>query len=289
MKINNVSFPHPVLGISDDISGAINVNSTIHYNRDKTLISVSWTLDCLSLNKLITNKQASFCVEIDCADTIFREIHTSFESTQEILINTSDIRNMVHLNFYIVASKDIPDYSIKEFNSDYLGYTFSIQKGDALAIGGKSSFPAEKSWEALKSVSSFMDIGSYPEETGPVLYNFDKQKIKILLSEEDFGNYGRVWKTDNLSAIFHSSLVLPALIRALIILLSNPETDQDKKWFQVLKIRVNNNEFKEKLKTKTIDLENIMEIAQAILDNPVHRTLEGINLFLQRENRNDDY
>ncbi len=289
MKINNVSFPHPVLNISDDISGTFDAIPSVVYGKDTTKIIINWKLDCKSLSELIAKKLAIFCLEVNCPDTLYRNIFTSYLDSQEISINTNELRNSVRLDFYIIANEDIDLYSMSEFNIDYRGYSFSVQKGDALAIvGKKANFPAEKSWEALKAVSSFMDIGSYPEKTGPVLYNFSGQKIKILLSEDDFLNYGKVMKTDYLPPVFQSALVLPALVKALVHVINTPDGDE-KKWFQVLKIRLESDEFKEKIKNKNIDLENLMEIAQALLDNPIHRTLLGIEQFTHREDKNDDY
>lgn len=290
MKINNISFPHPVLGISDDISGIIKTDSAVRYYHDKTTISVTWNLDCQSLQNFISNKEASYCVEVICAGTLFRKTFASFENTQELIINTCDLRNVVKLSFYIIATENMPNYSINEFNTDYSGYSFDIQKGDVLAIGGNSSFPAEKSWEALKSVSSFMVVVKGTEKTGPIKYNFDDQKIKIFLPKEDYDNYKLRYKTDNLSAIFHSSMVLPALMGALNIVFTRLDGNEDKKWVEVLKVRLNSDEFKNKLKIKSIESDNLLEIAQAILDNPLHRTLNGLNLFLkQQERREDDY
>lgn len=288
MKTNNISFPHPVLGISDDILGSVKVNSAIRYYRDKTQISVSWNLDCQSIQNLISNKKAIYCVEIICADTLFRNSYISFEPVQELLIDTDDLRNVVKLSFCIIAVENIINYSIEEFNTDYSGYLFEIQKGDVLAIGGKSSFPAEKSWEALKSVSSFMVIVKDSEKNGPVKYEYTDHKIKIWLPEEDYSNYNLRYKTDYLSAVFHSSIVLPALIGALDIVLNRYEGYEDRKWAEVLKTKLESSGFKEKFGNKSMETDNIPEIAQAILDNPVHRTLSGINLFLKQQERRDD-
>lgn len=273
MKIENLSFPHPVLGASDDVSGSYTPTLSVRLGRDEIGLAIIHELDQVSLESLIDQKGALFVTEIHCAQTLFRISYATRDEQQIIVIPASSLRDKVDIAFYIVANKDLSQYKIEGSNKDYDGFSFEISKGDILAYGGQSIFFAGKKWEAQKSVSSLMEVQPYELVRGPMKFLITGAKIIIKLSRSDYGQYQKVVKSDQFSPIFHSSIVLPALMFAISQMMQNEELYENYAWYQILDFR---RQSEEKIKKITWEPENIPEIAQVMLDNPVERTFWGI-------------
>jgi hypothetical protein len=289
MRTNNISFPNPVLGISDDVNGSISSDCSIKLDPIKTTLTVKWNLTCDSLQLLINQEKAAYCVEVICPGTIYRKCFQTHDSTQEISLDSALLRGRTVLNHFIAATENIPNYFLKEFNTDYEGYLFDVGKGDMLAWSGSESFTAEKSWEALKSVSSFMVVKKGPLDKGPMAYDLDDEKIIIYLSKEDFKKYENIGKTPKFSDVFLSVLVLPALTNALKFVLSEDQTCpySERSWFINLKIRINEESFKQKFNMQ-LTIDKSLEVAQAILDYPISKTISGLDYIITGPSRSQD-
>jgi hypothetical protein len=186
------------------------------------------------------------------------------------------------LDFYIVATADIVDYTLPEAHDDYRGYKFNLSKGDVIAGGSSASFIAEKSWLALKTVSSFMDIQKYDEKNGPMKIDLSLDKITVKMSENDYERYHGTWNKQHFGPIFHSAIVLPTLIYALSQMIEDEKGDNygDKKWYQVLDHRIKNDEA---LKNIVFEQGDIAQIAQILLGNPMDRTLSSLEKITEAE------
>lgn len=284
MRISDLSLPHPVLGISDDIKGEFVVTPEITLERDSIGIELEYSLSNPSVEELIDNNKAEFVTEISCQETLFRDAYRTTNNKQEINIDSELLRDEVDLTHWIVASSDIPYYGPSNANEDYLGATFNIEKGDVLAYGKSHTFLAEKSWLEFMSVSSFMVIRKDDgRDTGSARYDLDNDQIKIWLAKDDFEKYHKNRIDNNLSPIFHSAIVLPALIYALSYMISNPEVHSDRKWYLHLMLRRENDAT---LKNMSWDLNNVPAISQALLKDPLNRTFTGIESFIESFQKN---
>lgn len=271
MKLDNLSLPHPVLGISDDIAGTYVVeNPNIDLRNDPVIIKIKHSLSNKSLEHLIHDNKVAFCTEIHCKNAFFRQVYSSFNDQQEIRINANDIRDTVDLLYFLIAEVDIPDYSIEGTNSDYAKNTFYISKGDVIGYGGETSFIAEKKYQAYKAVSSFMDIvRDDTVDSGPIKVDMSGDKITVHMPKNEYLQYSTVRKDDKISTIFHSSIVFPVLVQAIAQL--NNRDYEESKWVQILKDRLASDD-----KLIGVDNSEVVKIAQILLDNPIKRTLDKI-------------
>ncbi len=274
MKIDHLSFPHPVLNLQDDIpSGNYKVTHSIQKSRDEIVINVIHDLVQDSIEKLITGREACFLTEIQCPQTLFRVAYISHDPEQAIIIPSTDLRDFVEISFFIVADQSIFPYEIKEANKDYAGFKMEVTKGDVLAYGGRDHFFAEKKWEAQKSVSNFMEIRPYSMLNGPIKFFLGEEKIIVHLPAGDYKFYRKLVGYDQFAPMFHSSIVLPALMYALTEMMSDSEQYENLSWYKVMDSRRNTDE---KISKLSWEPENVPEIAQAILSNPVERSLWGM-------------
>lgn len=280
MKIDHLSFPHPVLNMRDDVSvGSYKITHSVQKSRDTIVINVIHDLLQDTLEKLITGHEARFLTEVHCPQTLFRVAYTSHEPEQTIIIPATELRDFVEVSFFIIADQSIVPYKINGANLDYTGFNMEVAKGDVLAYGGREHFFAEKKWEAQKSVSNFMEIKPYSHIDGPMKFVLAGEKIIVNLPAGDFKTYRKLVGYDQFAPIFHSSIVLPALMFALGEMMSDGEQYENLSWYKVIDSRKNSDE---KIKKISWEPENIPEIAQIILSNPVERSLWGMRNIVDK-------
>lgn len=280
MKFNDISFPHPVLGIGDAINSNIDLGSPrINSSRDVYYIALKLNQDNYDLKQLLATKKAEFLCEATCSNTLFRKSITSNSNRIEFTIPKKDIKGRVEFLCLLVVKDFINDYSNSEAHPDYNGYSFDLEEGDVVAYFGEFSFNADVKYEKLKAVSSFMEI---VENSDLIYTNIDikKSKIQVELPSEAYN----LFRSDSISQepkfapIFHSSIVLNALLMALY----NFEEHKNYLWSKVIEYRLDNeHQFKN---LSIAEKENIPEIAQRLLGNPFNRLLEGLNVIVESEN-----
>lgn len=280
MKFNEISFPHPVLGIGDAINSNIKLEETeIKSSVDVYEISLKFKQNNEDIEQLVNSGKAEYLCEATCSNTLFRTSVTSDTNKIEFSIPKKAIKGRVEFLGVLVAKENIDNYSNSQSHSDYNGYSFDLEKGDVLAYFGEFSFNADIKYEKLKAVSSFMEIVENSELTYTNI-DLKRPKIRIELPAEAHKLYQRdsISQEPKLSPVFHSSIVLNALLTALY----NFEEHKSYLWAQVIDYRLKNDR---QLKNISVEeKENIPEIAQRLLGNPFNRLLEGLNEIVETAN-----
>lgn len=294
MNITSLSLPHPVLGIGDDIKGKYDPGCDKEIFIDRIILRIKHELDNESLSKMIKNGEAVFGVEINCPQTIYREMFLSEKNLQEIIIDSDCLRDKVTINFFILASDKTDIYKPSSVNSEYGRKSFDISEGEVLGYGGSTFFYADKRWRESESVSSFMTIIKSDKKEGPIEYNLMSDRINICLPEKDYYDYkkpGNDFK--QLYNVYHGALVYPALLYALIKIFNDNEDDSILKtysWYDLLSDRLDNDSrFKGMDKT----IENAPLVAQTLLSakkegTPITRTIKCINDVIESINENNE-
>ncbi len=267
MLYNNRLYPHPVLGIGDDVTGSIEVELRVSSSGKEIEIIPLFKIVNDALQNLIEKKQAMFVSHLYCRGTMYRDVFKSEKNIDdEIKIVSHKLNGEVEIDFFICANEKISSYNSKEFNTDYKGYSFSVDKGDILAYAGKGKFFANKSPEELKSISALMNIDTTGERDHPMKLDYSGDKITILLCQNEYEGYQIV--KGNLIAvnILLSCVVLPALVEAFHFITS-PEASEfaDKRWYKFL------NEHKQNSKYSTP-----IEMGQGVLQLPNNRSFETV-------------
>lgn len=272
MKYNNRIFPHPVLGIEDDIDGNFEVRLRVSSDHKKISVTPSFILSNESLEELVKKKEAAFVTQIYCRGTLFRKTYKTTESMPSpILIDSTKLNDKVEVDFFICADNSIENYKNDSASKDYQGYTFTIERGDILALGGSGNFYANKSPEELKSVSAFMNIDTSGDKNKPMYNHYDGNKITIMLSQDDYDQYQLIKLNPYYTNTLHSSVVLPALIETLRFMDSDSASDyKEYKWFTLLSNLKDEHE--------GVDL---LQIAQQILSLPVNRSFTRLTQLME--------
>lgn len=269
----NDSYPHPVLNHNDDIDGIFKYKLS-HYNDINFFyFIVNFELDNEDLENIIKEGKAVYILEFHCSQTFYREAFTySGKEKNEFRIEADKLKDMVYVEGYIVAKSNIEQYSNSRANNDYNGFTFSISKGDTLAIGGTVSFIASKDYDALNAASSIMQINEGDKKYGEMEIDLSGDKIVIFLCKSDYQLYALYKKDKAAYKIFHSMIVLPVLIEALYKMSNSGSSLTGVRWYQILN---------KKLGKENLSLDgNFISIAQKLLDNPLSRSFEGLDYRL---------
>lgn len=279
MKVKNISYPYPVLGNEDDVDGKFNVDFRHTLGNEKIVLKVKFDLINKTLQDLIGEKKATFTVETECNSTFYRTSLLTYQYEDGLEIDTAKCRDRVVVKFYIRACEQLPGYEISNCNPDYKGMTFDLDKGSILAVGGQSSFIAEKGFDPLRPVvSSFVAVKEGPFEEGPIAVDWgDDDRILIKLSKKDWAKYqtlkGRLW----ISPIIHSSIVFPVLAEAIRRAYADDEDIEITRWCGRLKTII---------EQKSLSWDDPFISAQEILQNPLTRSLVNIEAqeFQEEEN-----
>lgn len=288
MKNKDVCFPYPVLGVGDDVGPKPPIKAQISEESDEYVINITFDMFNEDILKLIHNEYAVYVCEIDCPSTFYRDIFYPHDSTFEIRVKRRNVARRVNIDCTVTVTKSIKNYTNSQFHPDYQGFTFDLEPGDLLAFV-KMHYDADIKYDKLQSAGSFMTIVPGHDDNNTVYY-LRNSKIEIQLPQALYDDYKVSFSGPGKHAsIFHSSIVLNALVYALL----NYEDEEygNTLWARTLKYRI---ELEPRLRVYADVLENkdpmkIMEFAQALLDNPYKRLLESMHDIIGSDTTQQGY
>ena len=296
MRIDNVSFPYPVLGISDDIKPTLeetNCESPI-INVDKEgnniVISIQISLQNDDIIDYIEKDDAEFSLEVSCPATLYR--HCEKFNTLQHTFPIPQAKLNVELDFetFVIAKKQILNYTNRGLNPDYNGHTINLNKGDLLVAFRPSRRPLDIDLRNIKNPKSFISVDKNPDsKTKHVFYNLYNQKIQILLPEQLFEKYQRV-KDEKI--IFKASLYFDAIVYALSHF--SEFKSENYLWVRTIKSRMQDKDVMNAFEDDLNDLfdgdikeditDDIYKLAQIMFELPYDNLMNKIIADRERDN-----
>lgn len=273
MKVNAKSYPHPVLGNGDDLGGSFRVELPYEMGRDAIVLHPTFALKNGGIEDLIKKGKASYIIEVECRSTFYRRSFSTRNADESVSIPSKLLRERVTVGFYVCADQDIKGYKPTEPHPDYEDADpFDVEAGSVLAVGGFSSFIAEKAFDPLRPpVSSFMSIIDGTRQEGPMEIDYEGEKITIELSKTDWKKYLTVRGQKPVHGILHGFLALPALVDAIHKVQRGDSGFEDKNWYGRLEAI---------LEAQSLQEKDPYEAAQKILGNPGARSFDGIETLI---------
>jgi hypothetical protein len=267
----SVSYPHPVLGNEDDIAvGGINPEVSFRGTDEiveiniRNLVTVNPTLDTL-----VAAGDASWGIRVQCARTYFRSEFTTHAQSRDISLPGHDLEGRVDVEITLFAARAVSGYLPAGAHPDYGATTFDLECGEILGIGPAFSFEVDKQFDPLRApVSSIMRISRGEHADGPFRLVLEDEFIEVVLSQEDWARYAGV--RDRVPAVVHVAVVMPALAEALRRLVEF----SGRRWADRLHAIVD---------ARDIDTSQPLEAAQILLQEPLGRAFDELNLILERE------
>ena len=276
VTIENIRFPYPILCNFNDDYKNIDFYAGVY---NKVLIKTKRTskfevlVNVNNDNKIIdmiNNDDLKILLKVYCLNTKLRQVYTLKLGINEIVLDNRDINKRVDLEIIIVANKDIQNYTNINFNNDYYGKNFNLEKGSVFAIGNRESLYIEKDINEFTKVNSVITIVKADEETFTMV-DYTGEKIRIKLSKESFEKYELYAKYS--TALVNQMVVVPAIMYVLDSLVDMEKYDyEDKKWFRVISKRASD------VLGKDFNIEYIkqvgsIELVQKMFNNPLNEGL----------------
>ena len=274
MRLSRRAYPHPVVGNADDVlEAAFQAPMVVENDGVNYYLIVDIQCSSETISALIEKGDAAYVVHVECSNTLYRNATEFSETNKEIMIPVENLNAVVEVNVFVRAKRDFSHYTVENSHSDYGDATFSIVSGDILAVAEGMRFDADIDFDALRSVSSIMQIQQHSADGDkPMAVEFNDEKITILLSSHDFENYKIVRASKPLSATVVATLVLPALMEALRMLQENRSEFENLRWCRCLERRIDQAGL-------TPNSEPLL-LAQEILELPIRRALMNARTVL---------
>ena len=272
MSSSALSYPYPVIGNGEDVEGRFVVAKFVRTSDpDNIRFDYGFEVTNPTLAGLIDDGKSVFMIQVECSGTFYREYMTVKDYFGSFQIPSNELREKVTVRFYVCASADIDGYLPAGSHADYNGFSFSVEKGDILALGGTTSFIAEKSFDPLRQpVDSLFRIK--PSQTiTEARPDFENDKIEISLPESDFQLY-REAISRGLSDNIHASIIFPVLVDAINKMNYARADFEQYAWFD----RVN-----DICLNSGANITEPLEAAQRILANPIGRNFMQIESKLK--------
>jgi hypothetical protein len=277
MKISNISFPYPVLGINDDIEPMLPQDAVVVSKQEvnsRYVLEVTLKCNNQDIESLIENGYAVYSCEVDCASTLFRECYTSKSPNLHIEFDRDQVSGKVNIQCFVSVVRPIKDYKNSGFNSDYEGATFDMSEGDILVGFPEAFFNAELSYNKLVNPTSIIQIRE-DKENPYTNYDFSSDKIEIKLPTPLFDLYNnRIW--DTYAEVIHASLAYNALTCALFQIGDYMHT----RWAQAIQMRIQTEdqlrEFDIDWDADNVSLDRVPELATKLMNDPYNRMLNKL-------------
>lgn len=286
MKLNNISLPYPVLGISDDVMPMLEPDClTIKVEDDgmgnyRFTVTMKHENECI--HQLIRDGYAEYSCEVDCARAMFRRCYTSDKGKIKIVIPRQYLNGRVDFNSFVSVKKPF-NYKNPEFNEDYEGYSFKMELGDVLVAFPPTHYDVDIKYDQLQAAGSFMQIR---EGIGRTVTYFDVSgdKIEILLPTPLYNMYREmIGKDVRFMEIFHSSIVLNALTQALFCYDEYSHTT----WARTIKYRVDSDKSLSQYNLEELEPDQVPQLAQELLKDPYGRMFDRLKK-IKENNENDE-
>jgi hypothetical protein len=280
-------FPHPVLDPTgkDYPDCGFQAATIVEQTPDAFSIDVAFDVGSRSIEGLVSKGRAQYALQIHCPRTAFRRSFVSTKRSWDVDIPEAFLRDTFSVTPLIVSTADF-SYRSNEFASIFRGLTFEIRRGYVLAVGPTLEYPAEKDIDDLNRLGAiFQIIRNKKKNAAFVEYDFESQKILVLLPPDQFARYELYRNRGPYADLFVTTLILPGLTLALDYMRTQSadgsEADSDAslpRWQRALGRRL------EQLGLSEWDSADSFTVAQKLLENPVRRAFAAID---ERESREE--
>jgi hypothetical protein len=162
MRNKNISYPHPILGVNDDITPELEAGCVELTIKDRKPIDYVFTITLNqqdeTITQLVLEGVAEYACEVVCKETHMRCCYHSSQPIIEMIINRKDICGSISFNSFIALKEPLKGYDNPNFNDDYKGFTFDLDAGDLLAIFPPVAHNVDIRYDKLYAAGTYMQI-----------------------------------------------------------------------------------------------------------------------------------
>lgn len=270
MNLNPSAFPHPVMHPdSEDVEYNYSFRLSVEPLTDRYTLHCKVFTENKTLQALLSAGMAKAFVHVESLGGFFREIYPVIASGEdnEITISADRLNGKVEVRSFICADKDIGTYRNDKQHEDFGAQEFAVQARDYLAVGPLDEFIAEKDYDPLKTMSSFIKIVKGTASIDqPISLEYAGDKVKIIFPEKLYAKYWELRELAGHKSTVSALVILPVLVQLVAEMRNKGSEFQDNAWCLGLKRRF------EKLGVdwqKTT--ESNYQLAQRLFEMPIKR------------------
>ncbi|MBO7122490.1 MAG: hypothetical protein J6V90_04320 [Treponema sp.] len=280
MKVRNKMYPYPVLSsYADDYVGSkFDVNASFSMDGYDLKLDFSAELQNNQLMELLKNGSAIIVYHIENPLAGFRNAYETDSLNHSIKIPIRRVKDRVEISSFIIAKKNISNYTNNSFNPDYgNGVSFDIEKGCVLAVANPFELIVPKIQEELKDRNSFIAIIG-TEDVSELQVNLDRtDKLVIYLPMETYKYYRHMSNNPAIKQVLVSAIIIPALIYTFEYLKNLAKDDdanfnsrlEDFDWLKALQTILSKQPFEEKDFKAWIKNADSLAWSQKLLNTPI--------------------
>ena len=280
MDIRYKLYPYPVLAqhMDDYLGSSFEAEISPKYDAYNVRIGFLAKLNNDEMKNLISKGDLIFAYHLECAQTGFRTIYTTRNTSFACSIPHAKVRGRLQICPFIVAKKDLLEYTNSDFHEDYRGFKFSIDAGCIMGFGSQRNVDIDWEMNELSNTPSVFVIIKNDDETATgMVVDMDKRKIVIKLHEKEFANYKILSRLADIQAVLNSMVIIPSLTFVLEeVARREPEERYEYStyaWYIAIR--------KALMKRLTVDIEsnqfadaNMIELAQKLVNAPIEEALD---------------
>ncbi len=284
MKLKADVFPYPVLSKeTDDFSSGLFSMEVEEKERNDSFLKLlcKYTIENNDIEELLKNNKANIAMLLEGQSSSYRKlvVFGLDEREKEIVIEAKEVSRKVFVNSFILASEDLVDYTNTGFNQDYYGDDFKIpliEKGSLLAYDIPVEIHMSFSNSEKASLESIVRVSRNDVIERMIVNCDDSDAIKLELPGKAYDVYCSLSQSNKaLESILMTTLILPALTYTIERIQSKTTNYDSSHWYEDLEIILES-----KGLTITED-SDAMEIAQAILNNPIEKSLVSFKNYFE--------
>ena len=241
MKLNTQAFPYPVLTSEDGPAADYQdcaFQSTLMFETEvqdngNITINYSFQISNEEILDLIDGKKASFAIDLNCPDTLKREMYF-LDDEGTLAINAYELYGKVDFTPIVVVRKAVKDFTSVDLNPEFDGAKFDLQVGDVIAFDDTLTKYFEFNNQSFDSLvktrmSDKVDEYSYIVEPTP---NF----IYITMGKKMHKLY-REMKDTKHKSVLGMSIFKDVLFLAIQDLITSDEADSQQ-WARSFRNRI---------------------------------------------------
>ena len=265
---NNVSFPHPVLGIRNDFLSLPDFAITPCDDESNYIYDITITLNNSPIQALLGEGSAQYVCEVNCRRTFYRCCTAGSSRELRVVIPKKDVLGEVSLVLTVNAVSQIDNYENNQADKDYKGYRFRLEPGDLLAYIGKWTFQTDINANEYKTVGSFIHFFRN-ESSADVSFDLTGQDIRINLPPDMFDQYIHKLNVRRFKDIVIFSIVKEAIVYAL----TQYSCYTDNRWARLLKSTevLSDYDFED-----DFDMDQAMEMTDVLLKKPYKQLFDTL-------------
>lgn len=234
MFTEGYSYPHPVLGVEDDIAGEFNVTLQITRNslqRKLVFCNIATNIINEYVKDLVGSGAAGILIKVYCASTF--KTWTIVDPGESFELDENDLINKAEVQMYIVAKKEITDYQDGSFHSQFGETPFSVGTHEVLAVSGKVTLPIEKQHEKL-GLGNIFKFFSHDADK-PMTFTYQQDKIYIMYPVAVNGEHPPNWLFNMTPWSAYNLFIIPALAGAFAFIESEEKQEvENYEWYMVI-------------------------------------------------------